>query len=525
MSLDNANYRWTYQPNGISTSFPFDNLVLVASDLAVSWYAEDGNELALPSHQVTGLGVATGGNVVFESAPAAVAGSLLVIERRTSSLMGGAFGNYRQDAAAVQQQRFDRAFALLQEAAGRQGRAIVASPLEATSDLQLPPPALRAGKALLFGPLPDAVPVVGDALTPGDLIVSAFVQQLLDDSDAVAALGTLGFSAYMKGLRATLSADALLEALGFTGYFRSTLLALTDAAAWRDAITQAPASQPVPLFDNPGCQVKQQAGTTSLSTSPQHAKVDRFSAWASGGTVGAGTIGQNASSAIGRSGHSLHLAGVTLSGSGKVSIRQRIEAAQARQVRSATVSFGIAVWHDCPSPVNFTVRLSKAASADDFSSVTFIAASPAQSVPASTASRIVFENVALGDVAAGLEVLIEADCGAITTRNFEFTEFTVGIAPSAPAYVPLRAYADELTACQRFWEAGNWSYNEAYVSGSWTLSSQTPFKTLKRDVPSCTVSSGTIAYTYVDSIVSSTPINTTSAHFPFTWTADARFAP
>lgn len=525
MSLDTTTFRWTYAPNGISTSFPFDNLVLDAADLAVTWYAADGTELALPSHQVVGVGVPTGGNVVFETAPGSVAGSLLILERRTGALMSGAFGNYRQDAAQVQQERADRLFALIQEARGLLGRALLSSPLDPAFDFRLPPPALRAGKALLFGPLPAAAPVVGNPLDPGDLVVSAFVEQLLDDPDASAVLGTLGFSSFMKGIRATASADALLQALGFTSYFRSTLLSLTDAAAWRAAITTAPLAVPVPLFDNAACQVKQQSGTTNLTTSPQHAKVDRFAAWASGGTVGAGTIGQNTASAIGRAGYSLHLAGITLTGSGKLAIRQRIEALQARQVRNGTLSLGIAVWHDCAGPVNFTIRLSKATAADNFASVTFIAASTAQSVPANTPGRIVFENVALGDVSNGLEVQIEADCGAITTKNFEFTEFVAALAETAPAFVPLRSYADELTACQRFWEAGNWSYNEAYVNGSWTLPTQTPFKTVKRDVPICTVSSGSIAYTYVDSIVSTTPINTTSAHFPFTWTADARFAP
>lgn len=525
MSLDTTTFRWTYEPNGISTSFPFDNLVLDAAELVVTWYAADGTELALPSHQVAGIGVPTGGDVVFETAPASVAGSLLVIERRTDTLMGGAFGDYRQDSAKVQQERADRLFALIQEARGLLARALLSSPLDPAFDFRLPPPALRAGKALLFGPLPAAAPLVGNPLDPGDLVVSAFVEQLLDDADAAAFLGTLGFSVFMKSLRATVSADALLQALGFTDYFRETLLGLTDGAAWRDVITLAPTGVPVPLFDNAACQVKQQSGNTSITTSPQHAKVDRFAAWANGGTVGAGTIGQNTASAIGRSGHSLRLANVTLTGSGKLAIRQRIEAVQARQVRNASVSFGVAVWHDCAGPVNYTIRLSKAASADDFSSVTFIAASDAQAVPASTPSRIVFENVALGDCSAGLEVQIEADCGAITTKTFEFTEFVAAIAETAPAFVTLRSFAEELAACQRFWEDGNGSYNVAQTTVPNTIYEQIPFKATKRAVPTCAVSGGTIGTTYVDSFNAYATAASSSLHVNFTWTADARFDP
>lgn len=525
MSLDTTTFRWTYEPNGISTSFPFDNLVLDAADLVVTWYAADGEALELPSHHVTGIGVASGGTVVFASPPAAVAGSLLILERRTGTLMGGGFGDYRQDSAKVQQERADRLFALIQEVRGLLGRALLSSPLDPSFDFLLPPPALRAGKALLFGPLPDAAPVVGELADPAGLVVSAFALQLLDDADAPAALGTLGFSSFMKDLRVTSSADALLQALGFTSYFRSTLLALTDANAWRAAITVAPAAVPVPLFDNAACQVKQQAGTTNLTTSPQHAKVDRFSAWANGGTVTAGTIGQNAASAIGRSGHSLHLAGVTLTGSGKLSVRQRIEAAQARQVRNASVSLAVAVWHDCAAPVSYTIRLSKAASADDFSSVTFIAASAAQPVAANTPSRIVFENVALGDCSAGLEVQIEADCGAITIKNLEFTEFVAAIAETAPPFASLRSYAGELAACQRFWEDGNASYNVAQTTVPNTIYVQVPFKATKRAVPSCAVSGGTIGATYVDSFNAYATAASSSLHVNFTWTADARFAP
>lgn len=523
MSSPNRNWRWSYAPNGVSTSFAFDNLVLDASDLAVTWYSSTGAELSLPSWSVTGIGNPLGGTVVFSSAPATVANSLIVIQRTTSKLQQGEFADFVSPRAATQEKRADQPMLTAQEAYGLLMRAILLHPLDNEGPFYVPPAALRAGKAVLFGPLPDALPVVGNALDPGNMVVSAFVEQMLDDADAPAVLGTLGFSTFMKGLRATDDADALLEALGFTTYFRSTLLALTDAASWRAALTEV--SQTLPLIDNAACQVKQQAGTTNLTTSPQHAKVDRFSAWASGGSVSAGTIGQNTAATIGRAGYSLQLAGVTLTGSGKVSVRHRMEAAQARHLRNTNVSFGVAVLHDCTGPINYVVTFRKPTVEDDFTSTTFIANSAGQSVATGAGDRVTFDNQAIGDVSKGLEIEITAECGAVTTRNFEFTEFTIASAASVPPFVPLRGFADMLAACQRFWEAGHSSYDEAYVDGSWSVEMVTQFKATKRAVPTCTVSAGAMDVAYTDCMLSIIAVASAPFHVPFTWTADARFAP
>lgn len=523
MSSPNRNCRWSYAPNGVSTSFAFDNLVLDAADLSVTWYSSTGAELSLPSYTVTGIGNANGGNVVFSSAPATVADSRIVIQRTTSKLQQGEFADFVSPKAATQEKRADQPMLNAQEAYGLLMRSILLHPLDNEGPFYVPPAALRAGKALLFGPLPDALPVVGNALAPGNLVVSAFVQTLLDDADASAVLGTLGFSTFMKGLRTTATADALLQALGFTSYFRATLLSLTSASAWRTALAEAAA--PLPLIDNPACQVKQQAGTTNLSTSPQHAKVDRFSAWASGGAVSAGTIGQNTASAIGRTGYSLQLAGVTLTGSGKISVRHRMEAAQARHLRNTNASFAVAVLHDCTGPIDYTVTFRKPTVADDFSSTTFIATSPVQSIAANAGNRVVFANQAMGDISNGLEIQIEAACGAVTGRSFEFTEFAIAASATAPTFAPLRGYAAELAACQRFWEAGNSSYDEAYVTGSWSVEMVSQFKTTKRTVPTCTVSAGTFDVAYTDCFLSIIAVASAPFHVPFTWTADARFAP
>ena len=225
--------RWTYTPNGVTTSFAFDNLVQAAGDLQVTWWDASGNALVLPSYAVTGVGSPTGGTVVFATAPAAVAGSLIVLERVSGSVTTGADQqDFIQEQAASRQFYRDKSLALAQEAARKFTRTFVLSPLDPDGGLVLPPPALRANKALLFGP--DGAPVVGSPLTTGAATISAFVQTLLDDPDAAAFLTTLGFSTFMKAQR-TADAAALLTALGVSSYASATLLALADAAALRTA--------------------------------------------------------------------------------------------------------------------------------------------------------------------------------------------------------------------------------------------------------------------------------------------------
>jgi len=55
MSITGTATRWSYAPNGVTTSFPYDNLILAASDLAVSWYEANGTPRAVPAYSVSGV--------------------------------------------------------------------------------------------------------------------------------------------------------------------------------------------------------------------------------------------------------------------------------------------------------------------------------------------------------------------------------------------------------------------------------------------------------------------------------------
>lgn len=183
-----------------------------------------------------------------------------------------------------------------------------------------------------------------------------------------------------------------------------------------------------------GCLYAQGA-VANLSTSPQYGTIDMCSAWASGGTVGAGTITNDTAAPIGLTGKAMRLSGVTLTGSGQTSERRRMESANAVKWKNKTASFQVNVQHDCGAGVNHVLVVRKATALDNFTSTTVIATSSAVSVPTATGTVLKFENVALGDCTNGLEIELQRVCGAITTKNFWATEWQIDEGSIAKPYV------------------------------------------------------------------------------------------
>ncbi|BDD90857.1 hypothetical protein PanNE5_02970 [Pandoraea sp. NE5] len=198
----------------------------------------------------------------------------------------------------------------------------------------------------------------------------------------------------------------------------------------------------------------------SLSTSPQYGLVDMVAAWASGGSVSAGTITQDTASPVGRTGYAVKLAGVTLTGSGQVSWRYRMDAAEALKLKNQTSQFQIAVQHDVGSAINYTVVVRKPTVADNYTGTTVISTSSAVSVPSGTPTKLVpfASGVALGDVSNGIEIEVQAACGAVTTKNFWFTEWQIeeGMVAGPFEYRPISI---DMPACERVFQKIGFSAN------------------------------------------------------------------
>jgi len=205
---------------------------------------------------------------------------------------------------------------------------------------------------------------------------------------------------------------------------------------------------------NSGCEVAQRVTAPNLTSSYRYGAVDRFAAKGAGTAVSAGTIAQTTAANIGASGYALKLAGVTLTGSGKVSVRYRMEAKDAVRFKNKPASFAVRVYHDVGSACNYLITVRKPSVADNFASTSDIANSGNISVQSGTPSLISFENINsgnLGDVSNGLEIEIEVTTGAITTKNFEFTEFQLNRGIIASQYVA-KTFAQELLDCLRYYE-------------------------------------------------------------------------
>src|SRR5512135_4406 len=200
------------------------------------------------------------------------------------------------------------------------------------------------------------------------------------------------------------------------------------------------------LFYNGGCRVASRP-TAALTTTPTIGPVDGVYVWASGGSVSAGNSVQASLSAA-ASYKAVQASGVTLTGSGAISFRKRIESLDAGQADGETVTIQALVQHDVGSAINYTITLRKANAADDFSAVTDIGTSANISVPSGTPTVISY-TVAAGACVNGLEAEFKAACGAVTTKNFYASEFKLAVAPG-PSPFELIPIGQDILRCQRY---------------------------------------------------------------------------
>ncbi|MFA5347753.1 MAG: hypothetical protein WC294_06420 [Methanoregula sp.] len=178
---------------------------------------------------------------------------------------------------------------------------------------------------------------------------------------------------------------------------------------------------------------------------------DRHEGMATGTAVSAGTWGQSTTCVAGNSGYGFKFASVTLTGTGILYHRHRIEAKDAVRFKNMTASFSVKVYHDVGSNINYTIYVRKANSANNFAAVTAISNSGAISVPTATATALKYENVSMGDVSNGIEIEIKIECGAITTKNFCQTELQLELGSVATAFEIIPISIEE-QRCKYYYE-------------------------------------------------------------------------
>lgn len=242
-------------------------------------------------------------------------------------------------------------------------------------------------------------------------------------------------------------------------------------------------------------------GSSAPAANAGYGEVDRFQGWVTGTTLSSGSFQSTSPyfTYMGAGGHGIGFLNVTVTGAGVVHLRHRIEAHDSKRFKNRTASLSAVVKHTVGSAINYTCIIRKANSADSFSAVTTIATSSATSVPDSTETQIRFENVSMGDCSTGIEIEITADCGAVTTKHFGFTEIQLEEGAEATSF-EYRDYASELVKCLRYREIVS-QYGEgalgvfsAYTSNQ--ILGGTQFKQKKRASPTVTMYGSNIYWYY-----------------------------
>ena len=199
------------------------------------------------------------------------------------------------------------------------------------------------------------------------------------------------------------------------------------------------------------CQVAQ-GGVVNISTVPQFGPIDMWSAWISAGAVSAGTIAQGGSGGL-PSQTTLQALGLTLTGTGTVSFRQRIEKNVARALAitlgqlqgvfgpSATgmpisASFMARTSNISGTPASCVVVLRIPTVADNFAATTVLATSAPVGLPQdNTIHKLDFNNIVTitGDtIQTGLEIEFQVTIGAVTNKFVLMTQAQLCLGSQAP---------------------------------------------------------------------------------------------
>lgn len=203
---------------------------------------------------------------------------------------------------------------------------------------------------------------------------------------------------------------------------------------------------------NGGCAVANRP-SVSLSSILQIGKVERFGCYVdAASSVDAGTIDHSSSAPIGKTGNSLHLSGVSLTGTNSnIYVIYRMPSADAKKWKNRKAVFQALVHHNVGVNIDYAMAVAIADAQDDFSSTTIISGQgDTNSVPSEESTKIINDAITdLGDCSNGLEISIQVHCGEVTLKDFYFTEFQLD-ANKLDGF-RVKPYHDELLRCREYY--------------------------------------------------------------------------
>ena len=200
-----------------------------------------------------------------------------------------------------------------------------------------------------------------------------------------------------------------------------------------------------------GTGVIQQRGDYTLVKDVYDFGPDRFAGMATGTAVSAGTLTQIEAANIGVTGFAHKFDQVTITGAGIIYHRTRLESKDAKNFKNQKAALSCKVYHDVGSAIDYTLFVRKANAEDDFSAVTVISNDGGTSVDSATATELKFEDITMGDCSNGIEIELKIECGAITLKDFEQTEYQLKVGEAATPFKP-ESTDSVMAQCQRYYE-------------------------------------------------------------------------
>ncbi len=224
-----------------------------------------------------------------------------------------------------------------------------------------------------------------------------------------------------------------------------------DGVQW-NLLNPAPAGRN--FFVDPCCRVAQGGATQALSTTAAYGQVDLVQCSASGTAVSAGTIVQDSGFTVAAAAtpYSCKIAGATITGTGKVFFRRWIESRDAAALKNQNVLLSVLVRHDASTSLNAFLSVYTPNSQDSYGGGHTLIATGATVSVNSNADTVVAMAVAnMGNCSNGVEVILEIDCGAVTTKDFWATDWQACIKTLAQR-CQVGDFENDLDRVQRYFE-------------------------------------------------------------------------
>lgn len=187
---------------------------------------------------------------------------------------------------------------------------------------------------------------------------------------------------------------------------------------------------------NPAMTVDNGTNGSITTSYAEYAVIDWLAKTSASPSAGTATVSTSAPLAS-DSRYAFHVSGLTVP-SGTVSVAQNMlrENFQDLVINSANSTFSCQVYHDAGVSLDYTIKIYTADASNDFSAVTLRSTSSTQSVDSATKTQITHtvDLSTLTNASNGIRFEIECACGAVTTKNFYWSEAQLNKGSSAATF-------------------------------------------------------------------------------------------